>query len=94
MAAYLALKEKSTGKVFSGQGLITIDERICAQLSIIPDPEKWVLNWVNTIGLCLASGQSWAEIRTTYSSALKDPDNAKALNYLETNYTNHSYWGR
>lgn len=55
----------------------------------VPEPnDKWFMNWHGTIGLSLACGQGWDEIR---SYCLTDRARA-VVDYLKENYTSSSWY--
>jgi hypothetical protein len=83
-----------TAKDFVGpcpraERLASIDEKICAYFGAEPHPVHWYQNWENNIGLLLACGRSWDEIR----AICRDPENgehgealAKIADFLEERY--------
>ena len=80
--------------------LQAIDEAICDHLQVPCDPVKWHADWYNVIGLWLACGKSYTEIRSLLHGwcNLDDPSLnqagiqlLKVLRYLEDHYTPHSW---
>ena len=66
--------------------LSDIDEELCALLGQPVHPKRYVIGWVDSIGLALACGKDWAWMRNTWD---KDDyaDELKLIDYLEANYT-------
>lgn len=60
--------------------LQSVDEAICKHLNIPVDPDKWVRNWHNVIGLGLALGYNFPELREK-TEGLED-----IIDFLETHY--------
>jgi len=91
MAAYLALRDKTTGDLRMGRDLIDIDNELCAALGVQPDDDHFYRSWVDTIGFSLALGKSFEEARTQWSY---DADLQRVVSYLEARYENTSYFNR
>ena len=90
MAAYLALKDKTTKELYTKQKLIELDERFCEELGVKPDAEQWVLGWLDIIGLRLALGKSASEI---LENGDWDSEYTRLLIYIRDNFDNKSYMG-
>jgi hypothetical protein len=72
------------------EALASIDEKICAHFGAVPHEKYWYQNWENNIGMLLACGRSWDEIKVI----CRDPGNgefgeqlAKIAEFLEERYT-------
>ncbi len=61
-----------------------IDDRLCEHLGVEPDKKKFLYNWYDTIGLGLAMGKTWDEMRTWWAN---DSPKQNVINFLEQNYT-------
>jgi hypothetical protein len=59
-----------------------IDEEICEHLQIPVDPIKWAFEWYNTIGLSLACGQNWDQMRAIFEGE----ETLRIIDFLEANY--------
>jgi hypothetical protein len=60
---------------------------MCASLGIVPHPEKYYHEWVDTIGLALASGQSFGTIIKDCHEAIGEQSkigNQEGINYWTT----------
>lgn len=86
MARYLRLVRRDNGQADSFQD---VDEEICALLGVQVDRVNWCRNWYNRVGLLLAVGQSFAEVREVVSADLHP-----VVDWLEANYTPDVSWGR
>ena len=91
MAAYLALRDKTTGDLRMGRDLIEIDNELCAALGVQPDDDHFYRSWVDTIGFSLALGKSFEEARTQWSY---DADLQRVALWLESKFENTNYRGR
>ena len=59
-----------------------IDNEMCADFGLVPDPNNSYHLWVNTIGLALATGQSFNDIiKECHFSMAEYPESAS---YYET----------
>ncbi|MDA3808600.1 MAG: hypothetical protein PF440_11900 [Thiomicrorhabdus sp.] len=70
-----------------------IDSELWEKFSSTPEPEnndKWFLNWHNTVGMLLAMGKTFKDIRRILDLPSESVDD-KVLTYLETNYTSNSW---
>ena len=69
--------------------LTKVDEEIADLLGLPCDPEKWTVGWYDTIGLGLAMGKNWNDLRKWWPK--EDPKYANSpahavIDYLEANY--------
>ncbi len=90
MPNVLALTDKKTGHVYTGRGLIDLDERIAAEVfGISADPDKWTYGWMDYAGFRLAFGK-------TDNVGYYDhwPEMDKIARYLDENFTNSSFYER
>jgi hypothetical protein len=97
MAAYLVLNRKSDGRLFSGKDLIEVDELLCKHLGVQPDEKEWHWGWMDTVGLSLATGKTFNEIRKMYivPELGSEVETAKAIiDWFENEFDNASYFGR
>jgi hypothetical protein len=97
MAAYLALIRKSDKKLFTGRDLIAVDEMLCEHLGVEPDEKEWHWGWMDTVGLSLAMGKTFDEVREIYLTPELGPSigHAKAIvDWFEQEFENDSYYGR
>jgi hypothetical protein len=69
--------------------LTTVDEKICAHFGATPDPVHYFHNWEANIGLMLAVGKTFPEIKKVCLDEGSDFGNRMALiaDWLEANYT-------
>lgn len=63
--------------------LQAVDAAICDHLGVETDSERWYADWYGFVGLALAFGKSWGEIREEVSF---DSDLIAVCNFLEANY--------
>ena len=85
MAVYFAPYYKGTQ---NKADFIDVDEAMCNYFGAPCDPKEWHRGWYNLIGLALAAGKSWDQIRFLY------PDLAGIANWLEARYDVDSWAGR
>lgn len=90
MAVHLVLKEKSTGMLFGGAKLLDVDNVLCQYMGVDPDPVHWYMKWVNSVGMSLAFGRSFDEIRGDFD----DPEMIRIINWVEEHFENASNRGR
>ena len=71
-----------------------VDNRLWEEVGgIEPDPKNWYLNWYNTIGLSLACGNNWDQIREIYQESIElNPSCGAVIDYLEAHYDSSSWW--
>lgn len=91
MSAILRLTEKSTGELFTGMSLIEIDNVMCLCLGVVPDRDHWYKNWMNMVGVSLAFGRTFDEMRDDFSDY---PKMLEVINWIDTYFVNSSYCGR
>jgi len=80
--------------------LAKIDEEICEFLGITVHPDKWVQDWYNSIGLRLACGHSFEDIRTEFKKYIDESENDSKfytrltviLNFIDENFTTNSFY--
>jgi len=70
--------------------LTTVDEMICEHLELPVDKDRWCLDWYQVIGMSLAFGKSFEDVREYLS---KDGEAAllEVLDYLEMHFTVYAY---
>lgn len=61
-----------------------IDVEICKHFGVEVDSEKWYCHWYDYLGIALACGKTWGELREQYSD---DSYLVEICNFLEANYT-------
>lgn len=95
MAAYLSLKHKTTGEVFTGAKLIDLDAMFAGYMGEPVDASKWCMNWMDTIGFMAAiSSKPLAEALKPLMDSAEDDDQRKGLQWFIDNFDNHSFMGR
>lgn len=70
---------------------VEIDAELCKHFNEPVDEVHWYLGWYDSIGLGLALGKSWDELRTWW----KEEDAAQMLriiDYLEENFTPNAWY--
>jgi hypothetical protein len=80
MPACFCLYSKYTKEQMS---LTEVDEIMCAHFNEPVDKDKWLGDWYNAIGLGLAMGKSWQDLRDLFTSE----SNHAMIDYLEATYT-------
>ena len=91
MPACFTLTRKGESKPASLQA---IDDEMRIEFGEEPDPERWLWGWYDTIGLGLALGRDWTQLREQFA---EDPDESERTNmfrrrmlavidWLETHY--------
>ena len=86
MPNYFQLIDKTTEKPAK---FVDIDEKLCAHMGVEPHPKNYLYGWYDSIGLGLAMGKTWDEMRTWWD------DNSpmqKVINYLEERYTPDAWY--
>lgn len=68
-----------------------IDDRMREHFGVEPDSEKFYLSWYDTVGLALALGRSWDEIKAL---DFWSDDEIAMIAWLSTNYTPDAWSGR
>ena len=78
--------------------LQAIDDEMCAAFGEPTDPNKWLWNWYDTIGLGLALGHDWQKLREIYEP--EDADDwfyhrlMRVIDWLEQNFTAYAWTER
>ncbi len=88
MANFFTLTKKGTDKP---QNFQTIDDEMRVCFEIEADEINFLYSWYDNIGLLLACGMSWKEIRNTFHDA---PELLLCCDYLETRYNTDSWSNR
>lgn len=68
--------------------LVDIDNELREAFGEPPDDAQWLYGWYHTIGLALALGQNWDQIRTAFSEC---KDLIKVVDYLEQRFDADSW---
>jgi hypothetical protein len=66
------------------QILAHVDDLMCAHFNVTPHPIRYYANWYNTIGLALACGESFEQIKQRYLEDLTEDTSESTRNYCET----------
>lgn len=85
----LCRKEENTPILFT-----TIDEEMCVALNVRCDAEKYYKNWYSTIGLSLACGKSFQNIREDCKGYPDEKVILRIINFLDNNFTANSWHSR
>ena len=96
MPACFTLTRKGESKPASLQA---IDDEMRIEFGEEPDPERWLWGWYDTIGLGLALGRDWTQLREQFA---EDPDESERTNmfrrrmlavidWLEANYVPNTW---
>ena len=80
MPRCFALTKKGENKPTKLQ---TIDDEMREAFGAPPDPAQWFRDWYNIIGLGLAVGKSFAQMRKLFED---DAELVECLTYLEERY--------
>lgn len=81
------LTSKETGKP---KNFVELDHDLCEHFGIEPNPERWLMNWYNFVGLALAMGKTFEEIR-----GFVDEDETPLLDiidYIDERYTADAWY--
>lgn len=90
--AYQLRLEFRDGPAAGGRvDLVSLDGGICEALGVPVHPADWCCNWMDTVGLCLALGKSWDEVRATFHD---DANLVRVVDYLESKFINASHYTR
>jgi len=96
MPSCFKLFKKTDGQA---QSLNKLDEEICTLLGVPVHPKKYgghIYNWFDTVGFQIATGKDLGsqELRDHYLSPMWIEDTwiIKVIDYLEDNYTSHSFY--
>lgn len=68
-----------------------IDDEMRAHFGEPPDSEHWLWYWYDCIGLALACGKTWDEIRELFEDS---PELLKVVDYLEERYVPDCWFER
>lgn len=71
--------------------LTTVDEEICRALDEEVDEKLWCRNWYNIVGLLLACGKSFDDIREICSDT---PAIVEVVNFLADNFVSDAWYSR
>ncbi len=80
------LINRETGKADS---FVEIDETICKYMDWPIDGDKFAFGWYDVIGLGLALGKSFDEIRRYYTD---EPELLKIIDWLDQRYTSDAWY--
>ena len=91
MAAYLSLKHKESGEVYTGRKLIAVDAMLCEALDV-PITDEWHNNWMDWIGFMLAyrADKSVVDVLTPSRADARDNEQ-KIIDFFINNFENESY---
>lgn len=94
MAAYLSLRHKETGALYTGAALVQVDEMLCAALGVEPDPVSWHAGWMDWIGFSLAyrADKPVAEVLGMISPNARANERA-ILDWFIATFENESFHG-
>ena len=67
---------------------VEVDNEICEHFGVEPHPEYFYHDWYDTIGLLLALGKSFEEIKVSGFSE----KTVKIVEFLETRYTSSAWY--
>lgn len=67
---------------------VHVDNELREAFGEPPDEDRWLYGWYDTIGLALALGQNWEQIRTVFSDC---EDLLKIVDYLEERFDTDSW---
>jgi len=65
----------------STSSLNSVDEALCNHFGEPVSSDYWYQDWYNTLGLALAVGRSWENMKKVY------PKKIDAIEFLQENYT-------
>lgn len=73
--------------------LLTIDEEICEMMGVMVHPKKWCNDWYGAIGLDLACGDTFEEIKITITNWDYGPKELllKIVEWLDTNFVANAW---
>jgi hypothetical protein len=83
MANYIRFINKHTNEV---EDFLTVDEKIAKHLNCPVDPEHWVYQWYNVIGLMLAYGKPITTIQETLLREEADTELYQIATFIKNNY--------
>jgi hypothetical protein len=85
MPARLTLISKKTKKA---ENFPAIDAKMCKALGVKTDPELFYRSWYDGVGMALALGKTFAELRKEFQEYLDMPVSDTAVNeWKRTSYT-------
>ena len=97
MAVYFSLTRKGSN---SPEKFSVIDEELCEMLIEPVDPVRYVFCWFDIIGLFIAIGKSYSEIRVILNKVTAGEHDyrdyiqlTKIVDYLEANYDAEGWRG-
>lgn len=95
MAAYLSLRHKKTGVLYSGGALVQVDDMLCAHLGVEPDSVQWCEGWMDWIGFAIAyrSDKSVAEALAPMRKNAR-ANERQIIDWFVSTFENESYHGR
>lgn len=100
MAAYLALRHKADGKLYTGAALVQVDEMLARAMGDEPDPEEWYRGWMDCIGFALAFrsdkpvAEALSHLMVDSMFGPPEPDLVTACEWFIANFENDSYHRR
>ena len=95
MAAYLALRHKVTGEVFTRDDLIKVDEMLCAFLKVPCDAHQFHAKWMDWIGFTLATkNENNVQIALQKMRENARNDEQRIIDWFSNVFDNVSYFGR
>ena len=78
-----------------------IDDEMREHFGVAPDPKDWLAGWYDSIGLRMACGKSYGQIREEFQGYLRTDDSGErryyqdlldVLDYLEERYETSSFY--
>lgn len=91
MAAYLRLTRLEDQKDFTGRDLIELDSIICDAVGDEVHKLHWCRSWMDSIGLSLAMGDDWLDVREKWGYR---KDWLEIIEFLSHRFYNTSYCSR
>lgn len=89
MPACFQLTKKGDNKPMN---LVKVDEFICEQLGVLPDPVKWYACWHDLIGLGIACGNELGSDKLR--KAFSEPPLSDVLKVLEDHFISDAWHER
>ena len=87
MPNYFQLKSIETGEP---KNFVELDHEMCEHFGIKPDPDHWLMDWYNFIGLALSMGKTFDEIRAyVYKDETPMLD---IIDYIEQRYVPEAWY--
>ena len=81
-----------TRKAASEAGFVRfdiIDNELCAALGVVSDEVQYYLGWYDSIGLMLAIGKSFADMRVIWAG---DTEILKVVDWLDEHFTSDAWY--